>query len=122
MPPSFPIQKNKTTMRTDGVIFGITTPYGDHTHLDWVCPDCGSSGSVGDEYTRFRFLCSRTGRGFLVVGIADESATDSGHKRVSRIPSSGRGRGASARPTSVTNWRATDDRNRADFYVYRSQV
>ncbi len=56
-------------MRTDGVVLGTLTPYGDHTHLEYVCPACGSSGSTAGENSPWRIVCSKTGREFLVVGI-----------------------------------------------------
>lgn len=61
-------------MKTDGVVFGTLTPYRDHTHLNWVCPDCGTSGYFSGENGFHRLVCSETGRVFLVVGIADGAA------------------------------------------------
>ena len=54
-------------MRTEGVAFGNLTQCGDHMHLEWVCPDCGSSSFAGVESGPCRFFCCRSGREFLVV-------------------------------------------------------
>lgn len=65
-------------MRTDGVILGNLKRCGDHVHLEWVCPDCGSSGFTGGEDNPYRICCAITGREFLVVGIASKTAGRSG--------------------------------------------
>lgn len=53
-------------MSTDDVVIGTLTPHGDHMHLEWVCPDCGSLGSVGDPDGPLRAGCSKTGCEYLV--------------------------------------------------------
>jgi hypothetical protein len=65
-------------MRTDGVILGTLKRFGNHSHLEWVCPDCGNCGFTGGEDNPYRIVCARTGREFLVVGIAFQAAGDSG--------------------------------------------
>src|SRR5882672_7499581 len=64
-------------MRTDGVVVGILTQCGDHTHLEWVCPDCGNYCGTAWGYGDgpFRFICKKTKREFLVVGIVFRTAT-----------------------------------------------
>ena len=61
-------------MRTDGVVLGTLTDHGDHMHLEWVCPDCGSKGDKGAEIGPHRIVCDRTGREFLVVAFFFEPA------------------------------------------------
>jgi hypothetical protein len=56
-------------MKTDGVVFGVLTPCGDHSHLEWVCPDCGNAGYIGGDQRIHRFNCDRTGREFLLLGL-----------------------------------------------------
>jgi hypothetical protein len=56
-------------MRTDGVVLGTLTKCGDRTHVEWVCPDCGNSALEGGDDGPCRFVCERTGREFLVVGL-----------------------------------------------------
>ena len=56
-------------MPTDDVILGTITPFGDHIHLEWVCCDCGAFCFIGANIGRYRHVCVRTGREFLVVGI-----------------------------------------------------
>jgi hypothetical protein len=56
-------------MGLDGVIFGDLTPHEGHTHLEWVCPDCGSRAYTDGEHGPHRITCDTTGRQFLVVGI-----------------------------------------------------
>lgn len=55
-------------MTTDGVIFAVLTPCGDHIHLEWVCCDCGAFCFIGCQ-SRYRHVCAGTGREFLVIGI-----------------------------------------------------
>jgi hypothetical protein len=56
-------------MKTDGVVMGALTPHGDHTHLEWVCPDCGNAGYTDGARSPYRIVCSKTGRQFLIVGV-----------------------------------------------------
>jgi hypothetical protein len=60
-------------MLTDPVVMGLITPCGDHTHLEWVCPDCGTSGCVGGDESPLRIKCGRSGRHLLIVGIPESS-------------------------------------------------
>lgn len=59
-------------MRTDGVVLGTLTQFDNHTHLEWVCPDCGNSGYTAGENSPCRLVCVKTGREFLVVGISPQ--------------------------------------------------
>jgi hypothetical protein len=56
-------------MKTDGVVMGAITPHGDHTHLEWVCPDCGYAGYTDGAQSPCRIECIKTGRQFLIVGV-----------------------------------------------------
>ena len=60
-------------MRTDGVVFGSVTRCGDHLHLEWVCPDCGSVGYTLYENGPLRIVCDETGQEFVVMGIPTAS-------------------------------------------------
>lgn len=57
-------------MRTDGVVLGTLKQCGNHTHLEWVCPDCGNQGCKGyaPGDIPHRIVCSTSGREFLVLG------------------------------------------------------
>jgi hypothetical protein len=60
-------------MGPEGILFAAITLYGDHQHLEWVCPDCRSRGSVGGNQPRFhRFKCMGTGREFLPIGLESD--------------------------------------------------
>jgi hypothetical protein len=56
-------------MDVDSVVWGMIVPHGDHTHLEWVCPDCGSRAFASGECGHHRIVCTKTGRTFLVVGV-----------------------------------------------------
>jgi hypothetical protein len=55
-------------MSTAGVIIGTLKRHRDHYHLEWVCRDCGTFNFVG-SVTIHRFVCERSGREFLVIGL-----------------------------------------------------
>jgi hypothetical protein len=57
-------------MRTDAVILVTLTQCGDHTHLEWSCPDCGISRVINGKYAPCRFRCADSDREYLVVGFA----------------------------------------------------
>jgi hypothetical protein len=56
-------------MRTDGVILGKLRKVHDHTHLEWTCPDCGNACAVEGGYGSQRYVCSTTGREFVVMEV-----------------------------------------------------
>lgn len=60
-------------MQTDVVVMGAIIPCGDHTHLEWVCPDCGKAGCVDGDESPLRLECGRSGRHLLIVGIPESS-------------------------------------------------
>jgi hypothetical protein len=41
-------------MRTDGVILGKLIKFGDHTHLEWTCPDCGNECAAEGGWGPYR--------------------------------------------------------------------
>jgi len=60
-------------MDIDGVVMGLITSQGDHTHLQWVCPDCRSPGFASSEQSPLRIKCATAARRFLVVGVPTQS-------------------------------------------------
>ena len=62
-------------MRTDGVVIGtLIQCCGEPTYLEYECPDCGSLGGIVDYDGPWRINCAKTGRVYLVVGIAIRKA------------------------------------------------